>query len=445
MSKEHVQNWWENVQSSLWFLPAIFGVAAFALSFIMPEIDSRVEDELTRHQEWLFYGTADSARAILSAISGSLITVITLLFSITILTLQQASAQFTPRIIRTFMHDRGIQLVLGVFLATFLYSLLVLRQVRGDDFVGGSSVPMLSVSLAMVLTILCLALLIFFLHHSATLFQAASIIERIHHDTLDAVKLLYPDEFGDHADDDLSLAAFREQYTRQQGLLVGADSTGFLRSVDDRAIVAAVGDGGWAIVYPRIGTYVTQRQHLIEVGGGIDRSEEQVEQLRGAFILDKERTLTQDDLFGIRQLADIALKALSPAVNDPTTAEHALSCMADILTVVADRAFPSPSQTVCDDENTTCVTIWVNRPSFAGYVELAFEQIRWTARNDVHATEHLLGLLVDLERHATGDRKLAVAHEIERVIRQVDRSEFDPEDQSRLRTLARRAGENAAT
>ncbi|MEX2315438.1 MAG: DUF2254 family protein, partial [Thermomicrobiales bacterium] len=105
VSKEQVQNWWENVQSSLWYIPAMLGVVAFALSFIMPEIDSRVEDELTRHQDWLFFGTSDSARAILSAISGSLITVIALLFSITILTLQQASTQFTPRIIRTFMRD----------------------------------------------------------------------------------------------------------------------------------------------------------------------------------------------------------------------------------------------------------------------------------------------------------------------------------------------------
>ncbi|MDQ3549015.1 MAG: DUF2254 domain-containing protein, partial [Chloroflexota bacterium] len=410
MSREQVRNWWDNVQSSLWYIPAMFGFVALALSFIMPEIDSRVEDELTRHQDWLFFGTSDSARSILSAISSSLITVIALLFSITILTLQQASTQFTPRIIRTFMRDRGIQIVLGVFLATFLYALLVLRQVRGEDAVGGSSVPMLSVSLAVMLTIACLGLLIYFIHHTATMFQAATIIERIHHDTLEAINLLYPEAFGEPADGDVSLAAFRERHTRQPSRLIRADSAGFLRRVDDGAIVAALGDGSWAIVHPRIGTYVTQRQELLEVGGAIENSEEQIEQLRGTFVFDKERTLLQDDLFGIRQLADIGLKALSPAVNDPTTAEHALSCMADILAVVADRAFPAASRTVTDDEGTTRVTVWVNRPSFADYVNLAFGQIRRTARDDVHATEYLLGLLVELASHATDERQLAVQH-----------------------------------
>jgi uncharacterized membrane protein len=245
LSREQFRNWWENVQSSLWFIPAVLGIVAIALSFIMPEIDSRVEDELTRHTDWLFFGTADSARAILSAISGSLITVITLLFSITMLTLQQAATQYTPRIIRTFMNDRGIQSVLGVFLATFLYSLLVLRQVRGEDAIGGSSIPMLSVSLAILLTLACLALLIFFIHHSATMFQAATIVERIHHEMLDSIDRLYPEAIGEGVDDAPSLDAFRARYASQPGVLVRSDGSGYLRRIDDGAILDAIDDGSW--------------------------------------------------------------------------------------------------------------------------------------------------------------------------------------------------------
>ena len=440
VSTQRVRNWWENVQSSLWFIPTVLGIAAVALSFIMPEIDSRVEDELTRHSDWLFYGTADSARAILSAISGSLITVITLLFSITMLTLQQAATQYTPRIIRTFMNDRGVQVVLGVFLATFLYSLLVLRQVRGESTFGEStvsaSIPMLSVSLAILLTTVCLGLLIYFIHHSATMFQAATIIERIHHEMLDSIEHLYPESIGTDADDDQTLEDFRSRYARQPGHLVRANSSGYLRRVDEDAIIDAVGDAGWGVVLPRTGAYVTQRLPLVEVGGGSDADDSRTNRLRNAFVLDKERTLSQDSTFGIRQLVDIALKALSPSIHDPTTAEHVISSLGDILTVLADREFPSATRTGERDENGARVVLWVNRPDFDTYVDAAFGQIRRVARDNVHVTRHLLNVLTNLERVTTGERARTVRREIDRVMRQVSESDFDREDQQQLQSLA---------
>lgn len=433
MSLERVRNWWENVQSSLWFIPAILGVVAVVLSFIMPEIDARVEDELTRHRDWLFFGTADSARAMLSAISSSLITVITLLFSITMLTLQQAATQYTPRIIRAFMRDRGVQVVLGVFLATFLYALLVLRQVRGENAIGGSSVPMLSVSLAILLTTVCLALLIFFIHHSATIFQASTIVERIHHEMLSSIDRLYPEAIGTDVDDALTLDEFRARYASQPSVLVRADGSGYLRRVDDRAIISAIGDRGWGIVLPSAGGYVTHQQPLVEVDATRDGDNERIDQLRGAFVLDKERTLSQDDMFGVRQLVDIALKALSPSIHDPTTAEHVISCLGDILTVLAGREFPSATRTVERDENGARVVLWVNRPDFEAYVDAAFGQIRRVARDNVHVTYHLLNVLTGLEQVTTGERALAVRREIDRVMWQVDHANIDPLDQRLLR------------
>jgi uncharacterized membrane protein len=437
VSKEQVQNWWENVESSLWFFPAVFGVVAVVLSFIVPEIDTRVEDELTRHQDWLFFGTASSARAILSAISGSLITVITLLFSITMLTLQQASTQYTPRIIRAFMRDRGVQVVLGTFLATFLYALLVLRQVRGEDAIGGSSVPMLSVSLAIMLTVVCLGLLVFFIHHSATMFQASTIVERIHHEMLGSIERLYPEAIGVEDAAALTLEAFRERHTREPSLLVRSNSSGYLRRVDDGVIVDALGNDGWGIVHPPVGAYITHRRGLVEIGGGSDSNDDLNQQLRDAFILDRERTLTQDAMFGIRQLVDIALKALSPSIHDPTTAEHAISCLGDILIVLADRSFPSSIRIVEDEEAGRRLTLWINRPDFDAYLEAAFGQIRRVARDNLHVTTHLLDALTELERHTSGLRSVSVRREIERVLRQRIEAGFDPEDQARLLALAR--------
>jgi uncharacterized membrane protein len=418
-------------------MPAVLGVVAVAMSFIMPEIDSRVEDELTRHSDWLFFGTADSARSILSAISSSLITVITLLFSITMLTLQQAATQYTPRIIRAFMNDRGVQIVLAVFLATFLYSLLVLRQVRGETTVGGStlsaSVPMLSVSLAILLTMVCLALLIYFIHHSATIFQASTIVERIHHEVLDSIDQLYPENIGSGAGEAPTIDEFRSRYTRQPGVLVRADTSGYLRRVDDDAIMDALDDGGWGIVIPRTGAYVTHRQPLMEVNSDSAGDDDQIRRFQSAFVLDRERTLAQDELFGIRQLVDIALKALSPSIHDPTTAEHVISCLGDILIVLSDREFPSPTRIIDPDDTDGRANLWINRPDFAAFVETAFGQIRRTARDDLHVSSYLLDVLTALERQTSGERGQVVSREIDRLMWQIDQSEFDPDAKQRLR------------
>lgn len=436
VSIERVRNWWDNVQSSLWFLPAGFGVLAVALSFIVPEIDSRVEDELTRHQEWLFFGTANSARSILSAIASSLITVITLLFSITMLTLQQASTQYTPRIIRAFMRDRGVQVVLATFLATFLYALLVLRQVRGEDGDLASSVPMLSVSLAIVLTVVCLGMLIFFIHHIATMFQASTIIERIHHEMRESINELFPDSIGAGDDEEMTLDTFRDRYATGHSTLVRSQSPGYLRRIDDHAILDALGPSGWCIVVPLTGTYVIEGHPLVEAGG-VDLDDDRVTQLCQAFVLDHERTMAQDNLFGIRQLVDIALKALSPSIHDPTTAEHVISALGDIIAVLSRRAFPSPLRVLRDDGSGQEMHIWVNRPDFDAYLDAAFSQISQVASSNVHVLDHLLTTLADLVEQTEGKRRDDVRREMERIVRRIEAADITPEDFARLRTTAR--------
>jgi uncharacterized membrane protein len=144
-------------------------------------------------------------------------------------------------------------------------------------------------------------------------------------------------------------------------------------------------------------------------------------------------------MFGVRQLVDIALKALSPSIHDPTTAEHVISCLGDILTVLGGRAFPSATRTVENDERGTRVTLWLNRPDFEAYLDAAFSQIRRVARDNVHVTCHLLEVLTELESVLIGERALAVRREIDRVMWQVSRLDVDPEDQQRLRA-ARDAG-----
>jgi uncharacterized membrane protein len=171
----------------------------------------------------------------------------------------------------------------------------------------------------------------------------------------------------------------------------------------------------------------------MEVNSDSAGDDDQIGRFQSAFVLDRERTLAQDELFGIRQLVDIALKALSPSIHDPTTAEHVISCLGDILIVLSDREFPSPTRIIDPDDTDGRANLWINRPDFAAFVETAFGQIRRTARDDLHVSSYLLDVLTALERQTSGERGQVVSREIDRLMWQIDQSDFDPDSKQRLR------------
>jgi uncharacterized membrane protein len=393
----------ENIRASLWFIPSMLVALAFIMALTLTEIDrAAASSELAREREWLFSGTPSAARTMLSVIAGSLITVISLLFSITMLTLQQAATQFTPRVIRSFTQDRGNQIVLGVYVATFVYAILVLRQIRDSSAIGDQFVPVIAVTMAVILALVCLGLLVYFIHHSATVFQAATVIERVHQELLEAIDRLYPESIG-VPDEDVDLDTFRDRRQYGPTTTVLASSAGYLRAVDDRGLIDALPRSGWVIVYPQVGAYVLRGEPLVELGGGQDSAVDD-EQVRRAFVLDRQRTMTQDALFGIRQLVDIALKALSPSINDPTTAEHAIGCLANALAQLAQRALPSRERAVEYDNGRACLVLWTNRPSFAEMVDEAVSQIRRAAGGQPHVQRNLLMRLTAVMQQTSGER-----------------------------------------
>jgi uncharacterized membrane protein len=436
VSDERLRNSWENIHSSLWFVPSMMALVALLFSIVVPEIDSRIDHDLDGTRDWLFFGTPSAARALLSVVAASLITVISLLYSIMILTVQQASTQYTPRIIANFTRDRANQAVLGIFISTFLYSVLIMRQIREESLTRAEFVPVLSISVAIVLALVCMGALVYFIHHSATLFQVSTVIAHIHDELLNGIDRLYPAEIGRPADDDADdAAAFRQRYGGGPTAIIEGRGAGFLRSIDYDAIVAALPDGAWAIVHPQVGRYLTRRQPLVEVGGVADVAPVtgRQDQFRGAFVLDRERTLTQDALFGVRQLADIALKALSAAINDPTTAEHAISALGDAIGVLAMRDFPRRTRIVAPHDNGgKRVVLWLNRPGFADYVGEAFAQVRTAARDQPHVILHLLEVMQPIRRQVSGYRAEVVQRQIDDIVWQAERLDYSPSDRARL-------------
>jgi uncharacterized membrane protein len=193
--KSRIISWWEDLRESFWFIPSVMLIGAFVLSIGTVALDHRFDDELLKERQWVFALSAEGSRTLLSTVAGSMMTIAGVIFSITILTLTMASNQFGPRLLKNFRRSAGNQIVLGTFIATFTYSILVLRTVgtEGEE----SFVPHLSIMVSVVFAILSMALLIYFIHHTAVLLQASSIVQAVYRDLYQAVDRLYPEHEGE--------------------------------------------------------------------------------------------------------------------------------------------------------------------------------------------------------------------------------------------------------
>ncbi len=426
------QNLLDNVQSSLWFIPSVLVALALVLSSLFVELDVVLARRQSSVIPWLFSGTADAARTILSVVAGSLITVISIAISLTMIALVQASAQFTPRLLRQFTASRTNQVVLGAYTATFIFALLVLRTVRSADH-GDPFVPALSVTVAVGLSLLCLGLLIYFIHHMSQSLQVAVILDQVRHEFIESIDAMFPEGVGDGALDPLPASIVAQQMQRiDQPELLRSKRAGFIRRIDEQTLQdAPFGSATWLWVRPQIGDYIASGTVIAALD--CMEHDQLADHIRGAFVIDRERTTQQDPLFAIRQLVDVALKALSPGINDMTTAEYALYHLGDALGRLADRPFPSNVRTTADQRTRLIFT----RPTWEDFVQAAFSQIRHAGQDDVHVTGTLLRVLHDLAlRLPPGTRAEAVQHQVAEVRLSIDQSSWSLADKATLYELA---------
>lgn len=424
------QNVWENVRSSLWFLPSILVALALLLSSLLIELDVLLARRQSTVLPWLFSGTADAARAILSVVAGSLITVISIAISLTMVALVQASAQFTPRLLRQFTASRVNQVVLGAYTATFVYALLVLRTVRSAEQ-NDPFVPALSVTVAVALALVCLGLLIFFIHHMSLSLQVAVIIDRVRLELIEQLDALYPPD-RESGGPGIARTVEPTPAPADGPFVVRAAQSGFLRRLDTRVLRDIPLDGVSELcIRPQIGAYVAYGSVLAcldqaptaELAAGI----------RSACVLDRERSIQQDPLFAIRQLVDIALKALSPGINDPTTAEYVLYHLGDAIGRLAERPFPATS--ACLEQPP--LRLSRAAPAWSDFVDAAFAQIRRAARDDVQVTATLLAVLGELaQRPLAHARGLVLEQQVARIRAGLDQASLSPLDLAALQAQA---------
>mgnify|MGYP000871630763 CR=1 FL=1 len=422
---------WQRAHSSLWFIPALFVLIAGGMSTAALEIDAAL-GPFDAGGWWLFTGNADGARTVLSVIAGSLITVIAVAFSVTIIAIQQASTQFTPRVLRNFTRDRGNQIVLGTYIATFAYSLLVLRRVReaGGDVEG--FVPSVAISTAMLLALVSLGLLVYFIHHVSEALQVSAVLSSIRRDLDHELMRMFPGSVGHDAGEPADFDALMSTWASScdgPHAAVTCDAEGFLRRINDAELAAALPDeANFAIVDVRIGQYVRPGDVVVRVWSDPPPGEELTERMRGAFQLDRDRSLQQDPLFGIRQIVDIGVKALSPGINDPTTAEHALDHLGGALTMLVHRDLPSPMRVLSNGARVLFRT-----PTFADYVEACFAQLRRAARSDLHVSLYLIDILGRLANQSSRARSSSLRHQLEEVVAGFDQEGLTDRERTTLR------------
>lgn len=376
--------WWRNTVDGFWFVPGSLAVAHVLLALLLIQVDRAAGSE--RGVRYGFGGDAGAARDVLTTIAGSLITVAGLAFSITIVVLTMVSSQFTPRALRSFLADRVNQVVAGAFVGIFAYSLVVLRAVRGDD-VTDRFVPGLSVSVAILLGLVALGLLLVFIHHMGQSVQLAHIVARIGGQTLGAIDVLYPERYGREAE---TPAGDSVERWRREGepAVVRPARPGYVQILDPEQIVERIGAPGVRLhVVARPGDFVTEADPLVEVWPAEAVSEDDADAVRGSVTLANEREIGQDAAFGLRQLADIALRGLSPGVNDPSTALAALGYVRAALEELAGRDIPVGERRMGD------VTAVLENRTFEEFVEEPLGELGRYAAASARVATALLDLL----------------------------------------------------
>lgn len=373
-----------------WVIPALVTIAAVALGFVLPLLDAALHHQIGV----AFPGGPAGARSVLGTIASAMISVTGLVFSITMVVMQLASSQFSPRILQDFLSTRITQWTLGVFVASFVYALTVLREVRGAADDAEAFVPQLSVSLAYLLVLTAFILFLAFIRTIMSLIQVSQVVSRVGDATCAAVAEYFPDE------DTLPEQADWEPRGTPSLVRVG-DRHGHVVEVDEQRLTALAHEKDLHLdLLPAPGAFLAPGTPLARVWGEVtDDVRDAVEE---AVVLAAERRTTHDPGFGVRQLVDVAERALSPGINDPTTAAQVVFELRRVLGT-AVRRHDRPRH-VADEDGVARLRI---RPAtVAELLSLGVEEIAHYGAGGVQIPRRLATLLdeledVTLDRHRT--------------------------------------------
>ncbi len=414
-----------HIRSSLWFIPVMCVIGGVLLSFATIAIDRSTDFTLIPES---LTGGPDAAISILATVAGSMVSLAALVLTITMVVVQLAMGQFSPRIVQTFLRDKPSQLAIGLFVATFAHAMLAMREVHFDR---GGSVPGLAIVVAYVLIVISIAALVLYVHHIGQSLRVSALLELVGDGTRKAIEKLYPDH-GEPAPEDGART-------------IATPRSGVLSYVNHDRLVEVASEAGCCLeLVPAIGDFSPAGAPLVHVHG--DAPTLRDDDVTEALVLGLERTLEQDVPYGFRMLVDIAERSLSDShFEDPTTAVQAVDRLHDGLRQLARRPFPSGEHR---DEGGV-VRLVVPTMDWPGYVELAFEEIRRAGAASPQVARRLRSAIDDLLTVAPADRRAPLEEQLSKLQAGIeealgDQREVDVNTGTDGQGLGRRAGQSTS-
>ncbi len=373
-------NRWVALRASFWFVPALFAAGAALLATAALEADSWLL-ESGRSASWLYSGSPESARSILTMLAGSMIGVAGVTFSITIVALSLTSAQFGPRLLRNFFRDTGNQVSLGTFVATFLYCLLVLRAI-----IESQPTPAIAVSGATALSLMSLGVLIYFFHHVSTSIQATAVVAAVAQELEDAIDRFCERDDPEQRDESASEAPMR----LTGGDTVTSPRSGYVQAVNYEGLLLLATDRDVVIeVLHRAGDFVNAGAPLARIAPAGRLADEDDGRICQAFLTGRQSTEEQDLEYSIRQIVEVALRALSPGINDPFTAINCIDWLGAAIARLAARDMPPAARR----DSSGRLRLLLDELTFDGVVDTALQQIRQSGVAHVAVAIRLLDVL----------------------------------------------------
>lgn len=417
----------DRLSSSLFFVPMAFVLTAVVLGEVMLLVDERVQ-----HVPQRFTATVDSARAVLSVVAGATLGFAGVAFSVSLLLISLASSQYSPRVVHGLFRDPFNRRIMGIVVGTFTYCLVVLRSVRGPfEDSGQPLVPSLSILLAVALGVVSVLSIVSFISHSAHSMDVSVILRRVMAEALAAVRAGWP-ESG------MAKEESSAEVPPGDGFIVAFETEGWVQYVDYEALLGGLEPGSclrMATVAGRFAIPGTETCTIWPAPKDPDRARRSV--LHNV-VLGETRSMQQDATYGVRQIADVALKALSPGINDPTTAQDALFHLGAVVREMLAREAPSHRRSGSEGRSLLSPEAITHEE----LVGLAFDEIRVASAGmptvQIYLLETLHLLIRSLDLSDRAEAVAALRHQADLIVETGELSTLTSHDHERVRSAYRR-------
>jgi len=436
---------WATVRESYWFVPSLMAFGAIVLSFATTALDSSIGSQWLEDIGWLYANKPAGARAVLSTVAGSMITVAGVTFSMTILSISHTTGQVGPRLLNNFMRDKGNQFTLGVFISTFLYCLMVLRTVRNAETAPpnagknielmGAFVPHVAIIVGLLAAICSVGVLIYFIHHVPESIHVSNIVAGVGRELEARIEDQFPKLVGEphEEESERDSSANMPDGFYDDAEKVTSSCTGYIEYVDAEGLLRIASTNDLVIrLRHRAGDFVTPESVLLLASPANSVTDDLKAGMQSCFVRGNQRTAVQNMRFVMNQLVEVAARALSPGVNDPFTAMDCMDWLRAALEKLSSRKLPDAHRYDEDKE----LRLVAEPESFAAFASLVFDQLNPYLATDRNAAIRMMEVLSQLvlKTESESRRRTLVRHG-ER-LRKECRRQID--DQHSLRVLTDR-------